>query len=148
MPSFWWNVAMCFLMGAAAGGMLPVANALLAEIMPTRHRGWCLVLIGGIGTIGGYFATSALSALLQPYFGWRIMWLLGFPTGLVLIMLSPLLPESATFLLHMGRIEEARETFARFGAVITTEPELPTTPMAASTLRACQGESVALGTLF
>src|SRR5262249_9504251 len=38
MPSLWWNVFMCFLMGAAAGGMLPVAYALLAEIMPTRHR--------------------------------------------------------------------------------------------------------------
>ena len=64
MPSFWWNVGMCFLMGAAAGGMLPGAYALLAEIMPTRHRGWCLVLIGGIGAIGGYFAASGSSALL------------------------------------------------------------------------------------
>jgi MFS family permease len=42
MPDFWWNVGMCFMMGAAAGGMLPVAYALLAEIMPTRHRGWSL----------------------------------------------------------------------------------------------------------
>ncbi len=58
MPSFWWNVFMCFLMGAAAGGMLPVAYALLAEIMPTRHRGWCLVLVGGIGAVGGYLAAS------------------------------------------------------------------------------------------
>ena len=66
MPSFWWNVFMCFMMGAAAGGLLPVANALLAETMPTRHRGWSLVLVGGIGAIGGYFAASALSALLQP----------------------------------------------------------------------------------
>ena len=84
MPSFSWNIFMCFMMGLAAGGMLPVANALLAEIMPTKHRGWCLVLLGGIGTIGGYFATSELSALLQPHFGWRIMWLIGFPTGLIL----------------------------------------------------------------
>jgi MFS transporter, putative metabolite:H+ symporter len=30
MPSLWWNVGMCFLMGAAAGGMLPVTYALLA----------------------------------------------------------------------------------------------------------------------
>jgi putative MFS transporter len=30
MPSFWWNIGMCFLMGAAAGGMLPVTYALLA----------------------------------------------------------------------------------------------------------------------
>ena len=122
MPSFAWNVFMCFMMGLAAGGMLPVANALLAEIMPTKHRGWCLVLLGGIGTIGGYFATSELSALLQPHFGWRIMWLVGFPTGLILIALSPLLPESARFLIEMGRVEEARETLARYGAVITDRP--------------------------
>ena len=119
MPSFWWNVAMCFLMGAAAGGMLPVAYALLAEIMPTKHRGWCLVLVGGIGSIGGYFAASALSALLQPIFGWRIMWFLNLPTGLLLIALSPFIPESARFLQHMGRLDEARATLARFGAVIS-----------------------------
>jgi putative MFS transporter len=127
MPSFRWNLVMCFLMGLAAGGMLPVVNALLAEIMPAKDRGWVLVLIGGIGTVGGYFATSSLSALLQPYFGWRVMWLLGFPTGLALIALSPMLPESARFLLQMGRIDEARETFARFGTVITID-QTATTP--------------------
>jgi putative MFS transporter len=120
MPSFSWNIVMCFVMGLAAGGMLPVANALLAEIMPTNHRGWCLVLLGGIGTIGGYFATSSLSALLQPFFGWRIMWLIGFPTGLLLIALSPLLPESARFLLETGRVEEAHQMLARYGADIVT----------------------------
>jgi putative MFS transporter len=123
MPSFWWNVAMCFLMGAAAGGMLPVAYALLAEIMPTKHRGWCLVLVGGIGTIGGYFAASALSALLQPFFGWRIMWFLNLPSGLLLIALSPFIPESARFLQHMGRLDEARATLARFGAVVSLAQE-------------------------
>src|SRR3979490_3297789 len=122
MPSFWWNVAMCFLMGAAAGGMLPVAYALLAEIMPTKHRGWCLVLVGGIGTIGGYFAASELSALLQPIFGWRIMWFLNLPTGLVLIALSPLIPESARFLLHMGRLDEARATLPPFAPGMSVAP--------------------------
>jgi MFS transporter, putative metabolite:H+ symporter len=125
MPSFAWNLFMCFMMGLAAGGMLPVANALLTEIMPTRHRGWCLVLLGGIGTIGGYFATSELSALLQPHFGWRIMWLIGFPTGLILIGLSPLLPESARFLMETGREQQARETLARYGSVVTMEPDRP-----------------------
>ncbi|HEY0600965.1 MFS transporter [Brevundimonas sp.] len=116
MPDFWWNVGMCFLMGAAAGGMLPVAYALLAEIMPTKHRGWALVLVGGIGAVGGYFAASALSAWLQPDWGWRIMWFLNLPTGLILIALSPLLPESARFLQHVGRGEEARAMLARFGS--------------------------------
>jgi putative MFS transporter len=118
MPSFWWNVGMCFLMGAAAGGMLPVAYALLAEIMPTRYRGLSLVLVGGIGAVGGYFSASFLSAVLQPFFGWRIMWFLNLPTGLILIMLSPWLPESARFLQRMGRFEEARAVLTRFGAIL------------------------------
>ena len=122
MPDFWWNVFMCLLMGMGAGGMLPVAYALLAEIMPTRHRGWMLVLIGGIGAVGGYFAASYLSALLQPEFGWRIMWFLNLPTGLLLIALSPRLPESSRFLQQMGRGEEARRELARFGAVAHAAP--------------------------
>ncbi|WP_417231960.1 MFS transporter [Brevundimonas sp.] len=120
MPDFWWNVGMCFMMGAAAGGLLPVAYALLAEIMPTRHRGWALVLVGGIGAVGGYFAASALSAWLQPDWGWRIMWFLNLPTGLLLIALSPFLPESARFLQHIGRGAEARVALARFGAGVRT----------------------------
>jgi putative MFS transporter len=123
MPDFWWNVGMCLLMGTAAGGMLPVAYALLAETMPTRHRGWCLVLVGGVGAVGGFFAASACSALLQPVFGWRIMWFLNMPTGLLLVLLSPFLPESARFLQLHGRHREAQQVFARFGArVVMREP--------------------------
>lgn len=137
MPQFHWNVAMCFLMGLGSGGMFPVGFALLAEIMPTRHRGWSLVLVGGIGSIGGYFATSMFSALLQPAFGWRILWFLGLPTALVLIVLSPMLQESARFLESMGRIEEARETFARFGVTLDQprHAEAPFVPAAAQPLR-------------
>jgi putative MFS transporter len=116
MPSLYWNVGMCFMMGAAAGGMLPVTYALLAEMMPSRHRGWALVLVGGLGAVGGYFAASGLSALLQPYFGWRILWLLNLPTGLSLVLLGSLIPESAKFLLARGRREEARQVMRRFGS--------------------------------
>jgi putative MFS transporter len=98
-----------------------VGFALLAEIMPTRHRGWCLVLVGGIGSVGGYFATSSLSAALQPHFGWRIMWLINMPIALILIVVSPMLQESARFLQSMGRLREARETLARFGISIDTK---------------------------
>jgi putative MFS transporter len=116
MPSFAWNIGMCFMMGAAAGGMLPVTYALLAEMMPSKHRGWALVLVGGLGAVGGYFAASALSALLQPAYGWRILWLLNLPTGLALVALGALIPESAKFLLARGRKEEARRVMERFGA--------------------------------
>jgi len=116
MPSLYWNVGMCFMMGAAAGGMLPVTYALLAEMMPSRHRGWALVLVGGLGAVGGYFAASGFSALLQPTFGWRVLWLLNLPTGLSLVVLGALIPESARFLLARGRLEEAKAVMERFGS--------------------------------
>ncbi len=118
MPSLWWNVGMCFLMGAAAGGMLPIAYTLLAEAMPSRHRGWCLVLVGGIGAAGGYLAASWAASLLQPMFGWRIMWFLNLPTGLLLIVLNGFIPESAKFLLSLGRSVDAQGVMRRFGSTV------------------------------
>ena len=116
MPSLAWNVGMCFMMGVAAGGMLPVTYALLAEMMPSSHRGWSLVLVGGLGAVGGYFAASTFSAILQPFFGWRILWVLNLPTGLSLVLLGAFIPESAKFLLARGRRQEAKRVMDRFGS--------------------------------
>jgi putative MFS transporter len=128
MPSLAWNIGMCFMMGAAAGGMLPVTYALLAEMMPNKHRGWSLVLVGGLGAVGGYFAASGFSAVLQPIFGWRILWLLNLPSGLLLVLLGGLIPESAKFLLARGRESEARAVMARFGATAKRLTPLPPLP--------------------
>jgi len=114
MPAFKWNVIMCFFMGLSAGGMLPIVFALLAEMIPARHRGWLSVLIGGLGSAGGYLAASGAAAWLEPLYTWRILWLLNIPTGLLVILLSRFLPESPRFLLHQGRLEEAKRTLAGY----------------------------------
>jgi len=134
MPSLAWNVGMCFMMGAAAGGMLPVTFALLAETMPSRHRGWVLVLIGGLGAVGGYVAASGASALLQPIFGWRILWLLNLPTGLLLVLLGRFIPESASFLFARGRRDEAEAAMRRFGGRARRQPAVKTAAVAATPL--------------
>jgi putative MFS transporter len=117
MPSLNWNIGMCFLMGFGAGGMLPVTYALLAEMMPSKHRGWALVLVGGLGAVGGYFVASGFAATLEPIFSWRILWLMNLPTGLMLLGLGPFIPESAKFLLARGRNAEAHVVMKRFGTV-------------------------------
>lgn len=123
MPGFIWNLAMCFFMGLAAGGMLPITYTLLAECIPAKQRGWALVLLGGLGLIGGYFAASGCAALFEPYFGWRIMWLLNAPTGLILILCNYLIPESPRFLFMRGRIAELRATVLRFGVPLDVRGE-------------------------
>jgi putative MFS transporter len=121
MPSFQWNLLMCFFMGLDTGGMLPITYALLAECMPTKARGWT-VLVGAFGLIGGWFAASGFAALLEPTFGWRIIWFLNAPTGVILILCNHFIPESPRFLLAHGRIAEALVLLQRFA--VQLDPRL------------------------
>ena len=114
MPSFEWNIVMCFMMGAAAGGMLPIAFTLMAETVPARHRGWLLVALGGAGTSAGYLAASGAAALLEPTFSWRALWLLNLPTGALIVVLNRFIPESPRFLANAGLEAQARAVLARF----------------------------------
>ncbi len=144
MPSLAWNIAMCFMMGAAAGGMLPVSYALLAEMMPSRHRGWSLVLVGGLGAAGGYAAASLVAAWLEPLLSWRILWLVNLPSGLALVALGALIPESAKFLMARGRHAEARRVMARFGSGVRTAEQAPPRPQPATRRSGIAGGMAAL----
>ncbi|WP_323845524.1 MFS transporter [Microbulbifer magnicolonia] len=114
MPSFTWNLIMCFLMGLSAGGLLPITFALMAESIPAAHRGWLLVALGGVGTAAGYLLASGSAAILEPLFSWRVLWMLGLPTGLLVIFLNRFIPESPRYLASRGLTREARNVLARF----------------------------------
>jgi MFS transporter, putative metabolite:H+ symporter len=125
MPQFGLNLVMCFLMGVGAGGMLPIVYALMAESVPAAKRGWLVVLHGGLGTVGGYLAASGFATLLEPRFGWRILWFLNLPTGLLVLVLNRWIPESPRFLLERGRLDEARGVMARYGVVLERDEDAP-----------------------
>lgn len=121
MPGFKWNLLMCFMMGLGVGGMIPIAFALMAETIPARHRGWLMVLIGG-DIAGAYLITSWLSGWLTPTYGWRILWLIGLPTGVLFIALNYWIPESPRYLIARGRNEEAKAIMTRYGAKVQETP--------------------------
>jgi putative MFS transporter len=122
MPTFEWNLVMCFLMGASAGGMLPIAFTLMAETVPAAHRGWLLVALGGVGTSAGYLLAAGAAATLEPLFSWRVLWLLNMPTGLVILILNRYIPESPRFLSNAGLESQARAVLRRFsGAAAAVE---------------------------
>jgi putative MFS transporter len=120
MPEFWMNCIMCFVMGWGVGGMLPIMFTLMAESIPARHRGWMMVLIGG-DIAGAYIISSALASWLVPHYTWRILWLIGFPTGFMLILLNRWIPESPRYLINSGRFKEAQDVMKRLGAVAIKE---------------------------
>jgi putative MFS transporter len=124
MPAFGWNLAMCFLMGASAGGLLPITFTLMAEMVPARHRGWLLVALGGIGTSAGYLLAAGAATWLEPVYSWRALWLLGLPTGLLIVVLDRFIPESPRFLSSMGLDDAARAELARYAGDAKHPPAL------------------------
>ena len=120
MPSYSWNLVMCFVMGLAVGGMLPICYSLLAETIPARHRSWLMILVGA-DIAGAYIITSWIAVALVPTYSWRILWLIGLPTGVLFLLLNRWIPESPRFLLANARDEEAHAVMKRFGAVIVEQ---------------------------
>ncbi|HET9257221.1 MAG TPA: MFS transporter [Pseudonocardiaceae bacterium] len=137
MPGFQWNLLMCLMMGIGAGGMLPIAFSLIAETVPARHRGWLIVLIGG-DIAGAYVITSWLAGALIPEYSWRIMWLIGMPTGVLLLLLNKWIPESPRYLLAIGQSTAAETIMRRYGAAVVTTAQSP--PEAGSDVRGNFGQ--------
>ncbi len=119
MPRYWMNLVMCFVMGLGVGGMLPIIFSLVSETIPSRHRGWIIVLIGG-DVAGAYVIMSWLASTIgaPDRYGWRMLWLVGIPISVMLVLLNRWIPESPRFLLNHGREREARAVLARYGAEV------------------------------
>ncbi len=142
MPAFWENIVMCLIMGLAVGGLLPVAYSLLVETIPVSRRGEVVVLVAGVGTAAGFLLAAAAARWLMPLANWRVMWLLGIPTGLILIVLNRAIPESPRFLIARGRLAEAGRVLQTFGAEVVALERLPEpVPAVSSATETSPGQS-------
>ena len=104
------------IVGFGVGG-LTVPFDLLAEFLPTSHRGSFLLYIEYFWTLGSLFVAGMAWIILNNS-GWRV---LTFIT-IVPVLLSSIgcvlyLPESPRWLLEKGRVEEA-EKIVRDAAII------------------------------
>ncbi|MFD4660071.1 MFS transporter [Kitasatospora sp. NPDC058444] len=92
MPTFEGNLVMCGLMGLAVGGLAPLLITLLTETVGGKVRGSVVVALSVVATAVGYLVAAGSALWLEPVFGWRILWLIGAPTGAVLALLTPFVP--------------------------------------------------------
>jgi putative MFS transporter len=97
----------------------------MAETIPTAHRGWLLVALGGVGTSAGYLLASGAATLFEPAYSWRALWLLNLPTGALIVLLNRYIPESPRFLALAGLEDQARAVLRRFsGGALVDVPDM------------------------
>lgn len=112
-----------FIAGIGLGGVVPTAIALTIEYAHPRHRSTTNAVMFCGYSVGGIVA--ALTAIwVIPDLGWRAMFVIGAVLGLALLPLAwKLLPESASYLLSRGRVEEAHELAARYDLTLEAPDE-------------------------
>lgn len=93
------------LVGVGVSGA-HVAFSLLVEWMPPRVRGRVGIALSMWWSLGA--VTEAIAArLIMPTLGWRYLLMLSAAPALLLILASPLIPESPRYYLSRGKLAEA-----------------------------------------
>ena len=110
-----------FVTGLGVGALVATTGAIVAEFAPAGKKNLCNAIVYS-GVPFGSLLSALLAILLLTTIGWRGMFLVG---ALPIITLVPLaffkMPESPSWLLSRGRVEEARALAERTGVALTEQ---------------------------
>ena len=121
-PSFVFLLAFRFGVGVGVGGMA-VPFDLLAELLPTSHRGKFLIYLQGFWTLGAAYVVT-MAWLLMDSGGWRLVTVMtAVPVTISLLLASIYLPESPRWLLLKNRSQEAADLIRHIAEVNNTPLE-------------------------
>jgi len=81
----WHMIVLQGLFGIAAGGMIPAANAIIANATPPQHRGFTFGITNTAGSAGSAFGPLLLSTLIAPTLGFSVAFL---TVGLLMSLLG------------------------------------------------------------
>ena len=109
-PSLWALVAARAVQGAGAAIMMALAMAFVGEMVPKERTGRAMGLLGTMSAIGTALGPS-LGGLLISGFGWRAIFFVNLPLGLLTLLLAyRRLPED--------RPQPDRPAFDTLGALV------------------------------
>lgn len=80
-----------FVQGLGGGGLMSLSQALIGEAVPPRQRGQFQGYLAGIAVSASAFGPVA-GAFLTDHFGWRAVFLMNVPTGVIALLLTLRLP--------------------------------------------------------
>jgi len=105
-PTMDWLIAARFVMGLGLGAEIVVGYSTMTEFVPPASRGRWMAFMAFI-VVAGFPATSIISTLVIPSFGWRPMFVIAGVGALIVWYLRKNLPESPRWLEANGRTAEA-----------------------------------------
>ncbi|BDV37175.1 MFS transporter [Methylocystis bryophila] len=103
-----------FIVGCGIGGEYAAVNSAIQELIPARLRGWTDLVINGSFWLGAAVGAGASifllnPAVIQPWLGWRLAFMIGAALGLLILLLRRWIPESPRWLMLHGHASEAEE---------------------------------------
>jgi putative MFS transporter len=101
-----------FLLGVGLGSELPVATAMLPELLPKTHRGRYVAIMEGLLPVGLIIA-GLITYFVLPLVGWRWVFVIEALPAFWLIMIRRKLPESPRWLESIGYTQKAEETMVQ-----------------------------------
>lgn len=124
-PSMDWLIVARFVTGIGLGAEIVIGYSTMLEFMPPSHRGRWAALLSLI-TNFGLFASTLVSWLVIPAFGWRPMFIIAGLGAFFVLWLRKSMPESPRWLATMGRMDEAdaivRVAEAEAGTPFASQP--------------------------
>ena len=124
-PSFVWTVVFLFGIGIALGCDYPTAHLVISESIPSAARGRLVLSAFGFqavgaltGTLLGYLVLSNM----EEVSAWRLMYAVAILPAVAVAVARLFVPESASWLLAHGRVEEAQQAAQR---LLARSPQYP-----------------------
>lgn len=123
-----------FVTGLGVGGMMPIVNTAIAEVVNERSRNMAVVIQAAAYPLGGLLAALIWAPMIQGHTWHQIIQAACLPSVLCFGLVLLLLPESLPFLLARrpaNALQQINKTLRRFG-----QPTLGVLPPAAARRRA------------
>ncbi len=120
---------MCFrvLLGIGLAMELPVAQSLLCEFIPARHRGKYVALLEGGWPIG-FIAAGVLAHFILPAFGWRGAFVAEAIPAFFVLVVRRIVPESPRWLVESGKTDQAEAVLANIETKVKRALQVDTLP--------------------
>ena len=127
VPAGSWEIfaVLRFFIGVGLTAGVTPSLAIQVELTPTRHRTLLTSFYLVFASAGGFLASGASAALLEPL-GWRGVAMLGMAPAVVGVLIWIYVPESVRWLVAKGRFTEARAEVAKHLGLPPASVPLPT----------------------